>query len=203
VQSSKPQQRRLAYDARNAQPKKAEVSAKILDHVYQSHQYQEAGTVLWYLHCRSEVQTLQAVQAALLRQDKKIVIPYCTKDADDNPRLGLWHLECLDELVNGTWGILEPPRKRWGEAGKEVSPNELDLLITPGVAFDENGGRLGNGAGYYDRLFTQLRADTHLMAVCYASQLVPQVTMLQYDVYMDSVVTENNVYRRERARINA
>jgi len=195
VQPSKSQQRRLAYDARNAQPNKAEVSAKILDRVYRSRCYQEATTVLWYLHCRSEVKTLQAVQSVLLQQDKKIVIPYCTKDADDNPRLGLWHLECLEELVNGTWGILEPPRERWGEAGKEVSPSELDLLITPGVAFDENGGRLGNGAGYYDRLFTQLRLDTHLMAICYKSQLLPQVTMQQYDVYMDSVVTENETYK--------
>jgi len=195
VQSSKSQQRRLAYDARNAQQNKAEVSAKILDHVYQSRQYQEAGTILWYLHCRSEVQTLQAVQAALLRQDKKIVIPYCTKDADDNPRLRLWHLEHLDELINGTWDILEPPSLRWGELGKEVAPSELDVLITPGVAFDKNGGRLGNGAGYYDRLFTQLRPDTHLMAICYASQLLPQVTMQQYDVYMDSVVTENETYK--------
>jgi len=191
---SKSQQRRLAYNARNAQPNKAEVSAKILAHVYRSRCYQEATTVLWYLHCRSEVQTLQAVQAALLQQDKKIVIPYCTKGADANPRLGLWHLQHLDELVNGTWDILEPPRERWGEIGKEVAPNDLDLVITPGVAFDENGGRLGNGAGYYDRLFTQLRADTQLMAICFASQLLPQVTMQQYDIYMDSVVTEDKIY---------
>jgi len=194
LQPTKSKQRRIAYDARNAQLNKAEVSAKILAHVYRSRCYQEATTVLWYLHCRSEVQTLQAVQAALLLQDKKIVIPYCTKDTDDNPRLGLWHLQHLDELVNGTWDILEPPRERWGEVGKEVAANELDLVITPGVAFDTNGGRLGNGAGYYDRLFTQLRVDSHLMAICFASQLLLQVTMQRYDIYMDSVVTEDKVY---------
>ena len=158
-------------------------------------EYQQAKTVLWYLHCRSEVHTYQLVMDELLNQDKKIIIPYCTKDNQDNNHLGLWHLQDLSELVAGTWGILEPPKARWGEMGKEVHPDEVGCVVVPGVAFDQQGGRLGNGAGYYDRLFTRLKADCQLMGICFNSQLVEQVCMQKYDIYMDKVITETGIYK--------
>jgi 5-formyltetrahydrofolate cyclo-ligase len=102
---SKSEQRRLAYDARNAQLNKQQISQQILNTLYTTETYQQAEVVLWYLHCRSEVETILAVKIALEKQDKKIVIPYCTKDAQGNNKLGLWHLENFDELVSGTWGI--------------------------------------------------------------------------------------------------
>jgi 5-formyltetrahydrofolate cyclo-ligase len=146
------------------------------------------------LHCRSEVRTLKAVSAEL-NGAKRIVIPYCTKDQNGQPKLGLWRLEAISELSPGTWGILEPAKARWGEKGKEVSAKNLDLVMVPGVAFDRKGGRLGNGAGYYDRLLQEVSPDTKLTAVCYESQLFDEVLMETHDVYMDAVLTEKNCYR--------
>ncbi|MDC9729056.1 MAG: 5-formyltetrahydrofolate cyclo-ligase [Methyloprofundus sp.] len=190
----KAEQRRIAYDRRNAQNNRKHLSEQILALVYASASYQTAKTVLWYLHCRSEVETLEAVKIALAKKDKKIVIPYCTKDAQGENKLGLWHLESFDELQKGTWDILEPPIDRWGELAKEVNPTELDLVITPGVAFDKQGGRLGNGAGYYDRLLNQMNSQATIMAIAFESQLQAQITMQKYDVYMDAVVTEKMIY---------
>ena len=192
---SKPTQRRLAYDARNAQQERAQLSQIISQSVLQQSEYQQAKTVLWYLHCRSEVHTYQMVLDELLKQDKKIVIPYCTKDKLGNNHLGLWHFQDLSELVAGTWGILEPPKKRWGEQGKEVDVTEIECVVVPGVAFDQQGARLGNGAGYYDRLLTRLNASCQLLGVCFNSQLVEQVCMHKYDIYMDKVITETDIYR--------
>ena len=191
---SKPTQRRLAYDARNAQQDQARLSQIISKTVLQLTEYQQAETVLWYLHCRSEVHTYQSVLDELLKQDKKIVIPYCTKDSQGNNHLGLWYLQDLSELVEGTWCILEPPKARWGEAGKEVSPQQIDCIVAPGVAFDKQGGRLGNGAGYYDRLFTRLKASCKLIGICFNCQLVEQVCMQKYDIYMHKVITETGIY---------
>ena len=123
-----------------------------------------------------------------------MVIPYCTKDEQGRNKLGLWRLEDFAELVPGMWGILEPPRQRWGEAGKEIAPEQLDLIMVPGVGFDRDGGRLGNGAGYYDRLLASVRADAVLSAVCYESQLLEQVAMEPHDVAMDTVMTEKTIY---------
>jgi len=67
--------------------------------------------------------------------------------------------------------------------------------LVPGVAFDKRGGRLGNGAGYYDRLLSQVRADCLLVGICYESQLVSDVVTEPHDVFMDYVITEAALYR--------
>lgn len=194
LMTEKQRQRCAAYDARNAQPNKDKLSQVICQQFISQHQYQQADTVMWYLHCRSEVRTLFALETELSRS-KRIVIPYCTTGQNGENKLGLWLLEDLSELISGTWGILEPPRDRWGERKKEISPLALDLIMVPGVAFDRQGGRIGNGAGYYDRLFTHVRSDAVLTAVCFESQLCDKVVMDQHDVTMDLVITENNVYQ--------
>ncbi len=189
----KSRQRRKTYDARNEQIDK-DVMSRIICAQFVAHSiYQQAKTVMWYIHCRSEVRT----QSALLGEldaGKRMVIPYCTKDEQGHNKLGLWWLEDFAELVPGMWGILEPPKQRWGELGKEVAPEQLDCVMVPGVAFDRNGGRLGNGAGYYDRLLKSVRADAVLIGVCFESQLVEQVAMDAHDVAMDIVMTEKNLY---------
>jgi len=189
----KKQQRRLAYDIRNQQPDKDLLSQTICHKFITQPAYQQAKTIMWYLHCRSEVRTLSAAIEEL-NGSKKIVIPYCTHDQEGENKLGLWWLENMSELTPGTWGILEPEKDRWGEIGKEVPPKEIDLIMVPGVAFDRMGGRLGNGAGYYDKLLEQVRPETKLIAVCYESQLCNHVIMEDHDIYMDAILTEKNCY---------
>ena len=143
--------------------------------------------------CRSEVRTRHALPAALA-SGKTIVVPYCTVDDFGANKLGLWRLESMDELVVGNWKILEPPRDRWGEPGKEFQPEQLDIVIVPGVAFSRGGGRMGNGQGYYDRLLDRVRPDCPLVALCYECQLFDDLIVGPHDVFMDTVVTEAATY---------
>jgi 5-formyltetrahydrofolate cyclo-ligase len=106
----------------------------------------------------------------------------------------------MDELVVGKWEILEPPRQRWGEPGKELDPGLLDLVIVPGVAFSRAGGRMGNGQGYYDRLLHRVRPDCTLIGLCYESQLFENLIVGPHDVFMDKVVTEAAIYEPQRQR---
>lgn len=182
-----------AYNARNAQIEKDRISQEICQKVVNSDAYQQAETVMWYVHCRSEGRTIPAITQALA-SDKQIVIPYCTRDEQNNKVLGLWLLKDMSELVIGTWGIQEPPRDRWQDKDRIVRPDELDLIIVPGVGFDSQGGRLGNGAGYYDRLLNMVRDDTILSALCYQCQVFTEIPMDTHDVYMDYVLTELNCY---------
>ena len=185
--------RRAAYDARNAQPDKDQVSELAVAKLMQLPEYEAAKTVLWYLDCRSELRTKQAIPAALA-SDKRIVVPYCTVDEAGANKLGLWWLEDMNELVVGKWKILEPPRERWGEPGKEVPPEELDLVVVPGVGFSRAGGRMGNGQGYYDRLLERVRPDCVLVGLGYECQLFDDLIVGPHDVFMDKVVTERAVY---------
>ncbi|MEO1896158.1 MAG: 5-formyltetrahydrofolate cyclo-ligase, partial [Methylococcales bacterium] len=68
----KQQQRRMAYDARNTQSNKTELSQIICNKFLAQAEYQQADTVMWYLHCRSEVRTLSHLRAELMGP-KKIV----------------------------------------------------------------------------------------------------------------------------------
>ena len=185
--------RQKGYKIRASQRDKDKPSSEICERFIRQPEYQRARMVMWYLHCRSEVRTRSAVEA-VLQDGKTIVVPYCTKDESGNSKLGLWWLESFEELVPGMWNILEPPRNRWGESNKEIRPSELDIVLVPGVAFDRNGGRVGNGAGYYDRLLTQVRSDALLVAASYEAQVFSEIPMAPYDVFMDKVITEKAVY---------
>jgi 5-formyltetrahydrofolate cyclo-ligase len=189
----KDQFRSQAYDARNAQDNRDSLSRIICERFTAQSAYRQAETVMWYISCRSEVETRQALLQELATA-KRLVIPYCTKDEQGHNKLGLWLLEDFSELMPGTWGILEPPRHRWGEPGKEINPVQLDCVMVPGVRFDRQGRRLGNGGGYYDRLLSRVRSDAVLTAVCYEAQLFDQIVMETHDVPMDFVITEKTIY---------
>jgi 5-formyltetrahydrofolate cyclo-ligase len=186
--------RRQAYDARNAQEHKDDVSKAIVERFIALPEYAAANTAMWYLDVRSEVRTRHQLGEALV-SGKKIVVPYCTIDDSGANKLGLWHLTGMDELVKGTWSILEPPRERWGDPGKEVDPRELDLVMVPGVGFSRDGARMGNGQGYYDRLLDRVRPEAPLIALAYECQLFAELPVSPHDVYMDKVITEKAIYQ--------
>jgi 5-formyltetrahydrofolate cyclo-ligase len=192
--------RRAAYDARNAQADKDRASEAAIAKLVELPEYKSAQTVLWYLDCRSELRTRHAIPAGLV-SGKQVVVPYCTVDDAGANKLGLWRLERIDELVVGKWNILEPPRERWGEPGRECQPQEIDLVIVPGVAFSRDGARMGNGQGYYDRLLGRVRPDCPLIALCYECQLFDNLVVDTHDIYMDKVVTERAVYQGRGRRI--
>jgi len=194
--------RRAAYDARNAQEDKDRLSQIAVSTLMQLPEYQAAQTVLWYLDCRSELRTRQALPEALA-SGKRIIVPYCTVNDRGENKLGLWWLKALDELVIGKWKILEPPRERWGEAGREIRPEEIDFVVVPGVGFGRDGARMGNGQGYYDRLLESVRPDCPLVALCFESQLFDNLIVSSHDVFMDKVVTERAVYEGQGRQANA
>jgi 5-formyltetrahydrofolate cyclo-ligase len=189
--------RRAAYDARNGQPDKDRISEVAVATLMQLPEYEKAQTLLWYIDCRSELRTKHALPEAL-NSRKQIIIPYCTVDEAGANKLGLWRLERMDELVVGKWKILEPPHERWTEQGKEFQPEQIDLVIVPGVAFSREGGRMGNGQGYYDRLLERVRPDCRLIGLCYECQLFDDLIVGPHDVFMDKVVTERATYQGRR-----
>lgn len=60
----------------------------------------------------------------------------------------------------------------------------------PGIAFDEKGGRLGSGEGYYDRLVPKLSITTRKVALAFECQIIQQVPMESHDKHVDIIITE-------------
>ncbi len=88
-----------------------------------------------------------------------------------------------EPLTANRFGIEEPAR------GAPVSVLRLSAALTPLVAFDDAGGRLGMGAGFYDRRFAKFRHPV-LIGVAHELQRVPQLPQQDWDVPLDAVVTE-------------
>lgn len=94
------------------------------------------------------------------------------------------------DLAPGTWSIPEPP------AGAPEAL-ALDVVVVPGVAFDRECRRLGNGRGYYDRALAELRPGLAIGAA-FEAQLVDAVPVADHDVALDVVVTEKEAIHRMR-----
>ena len=185
--------RQQAHAARRALTNRDEFSARILDRVFALPEYARAATVMFYLDVRAEVRTRPALPAALA-SGKTLVVPWC----NDHGELELFHLESMDELEPGSYGILEPRAELRNRRQKQITPEQLDLILVPGVAFDRRGGRVGHGKGYFDKLLRHARADARLVGLAFECQLFPEVPMQEHDLFMDRVVTEAAVFAGRR-----
>jgi 5-formyltetrahydrofolate cyclo-ligase len=79
-----------------------------------------------------------------------------------------------------------------------IDPAAIDVVLVPGVLFDPDGGRLGHGKGYYDRLLSPFRPRPLLIGVTLDRRVVASLPMTATDVWVDSVATESG-FREARA----
>ena len=186
--------RAAAHIRRLHQPDGERLSRLIFQRLVSLPQYASARAVLCYVSFRSEVGTREFI-ARLWAEGKQVVVPYCIAQ-----RLELVCLRGFSDLDPGTLGILEPKAELREQSDRRVQVQELDLLVIPGLAFDRQCGRLGYGKGYFDRLLPGARPEALLAAVAFECQLFPAVPMQPYDVRVDAVVTEADVYRRTLPR---
>jgi 5-formyltetrahydrofolate cyclo-ligase len=162
-------------------------SMSILNRLTRLEEYKKASLIMTYVNFRSEAGTMRLIQKAL-DEGKRVAVPVCITDGKV---LLPCEIQSMDELVPGTWGILEPSE----HARREISAEEIDLAIVPGLAFDRQLNRLGYGAGYYDRFLPKMRKDAAKVGICYEFQIVEQLPSDPFDVPMDSIVTDISLLR--------
>lgn len=91
----------------------------------------------------------------------------------------------MDDMEKGAYGILEPKTVR------KADENNIDVILVPGLAFDRNGGRMGFGKGYYDRLLESSKAVK--IGLCYDFQILEKIPTESHDVPMNFVITEKEI----------
>lgn len=190
-----PDQIRLRREMRAARTamtsfERQNASAKIVDSIVHSNWFQRAKSIACYLPMEEEVDTWLVIARAW-RMKKRIFVPVVRKKSVMQFR----ELTSETPLFVTQYGLKEP------REGKLISPQALDIVITPGVAFDIDGNRIGMGGGYYDRTFAFLRHRRHfiipkLIGVAFACQRVGKITPNPWDIRVFSVIDETTIQKK-------
>ncbi len=132
-----------------------------------------------YLALESEVDTKPVVEEAL-KAGKKVYVPLMGPGDDE---IAVLHVENLQGLKPGAWGIPEPEFK----VDRIGSSEDLDLVIIPGLGFDPGGGRLGRGKGHFDR-FLSKTPRAYKIGLAFECQVLDQIPQEPFDVSVDEVL---------------
>lgn len=136
-----------------------------------------AKTIMAYCAIAPEPD-ITPVLEEILAQGKTLLLPRCEEDGIMTARL----IDDLAALKPGAFGILEPPPD-----SAVFPPEDIDLILVPGLAFDRRCCRLGRGKGYYDRFISSQKT----MGIC--GCLLPEIPVEAHDKPMDAVMTENEI----------
>jgi 5-formyltetrahydrofolate cyclo-ligase len=161
-----------------------EKSNLIKEQVFHTEEFKEAKTILFYVSYDNEVYTHDMIKESL-EMKKHVVVP---KTNMNNRTIICSSLTSWNDLLSGVYNILEPRQ----ECVNEVSPESIDLMIIPGIAFDCQGNRIGHGMGYYDRLL-QKKMRTHRLGLAFEIQIVENIPTEKHDVKVEKIVTEERI----------
>ena len=160
-------------------------------------QFVMARSVLLYASYGSEAATWQLI-AHCLSVGTKTALP---RVSDQDNRLHIWQILSLEDLAPGYRGINEP----CAFPNRDISLEDIDIVVVPGIAFDESCNRLGHGKGFYDKLLASVERiggcnasirKPFLTGLAYEEQIVPSIYCEPYDIKMDAVITDKRtIYR--------
>jgi 5-formyltetrahydrofolate cyclo-ligase len=161
----------------------AKKSQCIKDHILSWDEYKRSDKIMVYYSFRNEVLTNEIIESSFGR-GKEVILPKSIKETRE---ILPCKIASLDELVEGNYGIMEPPEK------EIISRDEIDIVFVPGAAFDKKGFRIGYGAGYYDRFLDGYKGIK--VGVCFNLQIVEDAYPDRHDISMDYLVTEKGIIK--------
>jgi 5-formyltetrahydrofolate cyclo-ligase len=148
-------------------------------------EFKKSEIILFYVSIRGEVKTESLISEAL-EQGKRVLVPFVDLGKDE---MMISEIRDLDELEPGAFGIPEPKHP------KEFPLKKIDLVVTPGIAFDRNGNRVGFGTGFYDKFLVKLRDNVPFIALAYDFQILKEIPAGKRDIKIHKIVTEKEVIK--------
>ena len=154
----------------------------ITDRLFELEEIQDANIVFAYISYATEVMTHDILKK-LLAEGKKVVVPKILS----SKKMVAQHFVSWDDLEPSTLGILTPKNG-------EITHEPVDVAITPGLGFTEQGHRIGFGAGYYDRWFAT--HDVQLkVAIAFETQIIKSLPTEETDISVDLIMTEKRIIK--------
>ena len=151
-------------------------SIQVMENLSKVKEFSDAGSVMFYLPLKNEVDISELVLKTI-GSGKKVFVPVIRKDL-----ILPAEISSLDGLKKGSFGVSEPGDPCFAD------PEVLDVVVVPGIAFDGEGNRIGYGRGFYDRFLKKTEA--FKIGLAYEIQVLDKIRAMPDDVKMDMVVTD-------------
>lgn len=139
----------------------------------------DAEVILTYISSPIEVDT-RMIAEHLLKSGKTVAAPLCV-----GKEMKFMTIKSLSDLIKSSFGVDEPV------GGEEITDMTGTVCITPALAFDRNGFRLGYGGGFYDRFFASHSCLS--VGICY-HDFIEEIPVGEFDRQVDILVTENETF---------
>lgn len=156
---------------------KKDESEKVMEQLEHVQQFVDAKTVLLFHSLPDEICTHELIEKYASK--KRILLPVI--NGED------WCLrEHNGEWKTGDFNIQEPTGMKFYDF------DSIDLVVVPGVCFDEDLGRVGRGKGYYDRMLEKIK-NAYRLGICFECQLIGKVPTDKWDIRMNQVLTASRM----------
>jgi 5-formyltetrahydrofolate cyclo-ligase len=169
---------KLNIQAREKALKKSDI---IKTRLFSLPEFKKSKLVMLYASKTEEVATDSMIDEAL-KMGKRVALPRCTSQRGIVPKeIRNRHTD----LEKGIYAIRQP---RIGQ--KSLEPEKINLVVVPGVAFDEKNRRLGRGKGYYDRFLKKLPGNSISVGLAFDFQIVENLPEDSHDIPVSKVITD-------------
>ena len=157
-------------------------NAEIKDKLFSESAFASCSCVMFYVSKDYEVDTRSMIAEAL-KQGKRIAVPVTS--VGEKRIIPSEIKEPEKELEIGPFGIKQPK----SEYMRPVPVKDIDVVVTPGVAFDNSGNRIGHGAGYYDDFLKTLSPPTFTIGLAFDFQILKRIPSLPADVPVKKIIS--------------
>ncbi len=161
-----------------------EKSRKACRNLISSEQFQNASTVMMFVSLPHEVDTSEAILHAW-QLGKAVAVPKVSWQQRHMIAVQITSLET--GFSTSSSGLRNPT------AGVPVPFADIDLVVTPALAFDKEGNRLGRGGCYYDRFFANPELKATRCGFGFAEQLIDSIPIADHDEAVDMLVTDERI----------
>jgi len=156
---------------------------RIHEALWNTRSYKEASVIGCTISQDHEIDTSAIIQQAW-KEGKKVVVPKCNAKEKE---LIFREIISFNQLETVYFGLQEPKV----EETSVVDKHQIDLMLVPGLMFDERGYRVGYGGGFYDRYLKDFKHTT--IALATEEQLLHRVPNDVFDIPIQHVITENGL----------
>lgn len=162
-----------------------EKNSLIFEKLFSLQEFSRANNIGVYISFNNEADTRKIIEK-LLSENKNVFAPVMDFG---NEHFSYAKLSSLENLTENKYGVLEPTEKN------SVEASEIDLFLVPGAAFDSQRNRIGWGKGYYDKFFNKNKPRGKKIGLFFEFQLIKEVPTDEFDVKMDFIITEKEIYK--------